>query len=188
MVVERKKVTFIVTAFLLVISLLAFIIRADRQRDVQITSTNREANSVQVLTEEESATETAALLDYIVITEAPVPTPTKTPTPTSTITPTPIKISSSELNELFTKYSREYSVSEDLLKKIAYCESKLNPQASNGTYGGLFQFSVGAWTTARRAMNMDQNPQLRFNPEESIRTAAFKIATGGVGIWPNCSR
>lgn len=73
-----------------------------------------------------------------------------------------------------------------MLKKIAVCESKLNPQARNGDYGGMYQFSSGAWINVRRAMNDNDNPELRFNAEESINTAAFKIATSGTSGWPNC--
>jgi hypothetical protein len=35
-------------------------------------------------------------------------------------------------------------------------------------------------------MGLDSNPDLRFNADESIKTAAFKIAHGGIGAWPNC--
>ena len=37
-------------------------------------------------------------------------------------------------------------------------------------------------------MNMDPNPELRFHPEEAIRTAAFKISTAGLAPWPNCGK
>jgi hypothetical protein len=37
-------------------------------------------------------------------------------------------------------------------------------------------------------MNLDPNPELRFNPEEAIKTAAFKISTVGFSPWPNCGK
>ncbi len=122
--------------------------------------------------------------EYIVITLTLTPTQTPTPTPVPTITPTPI--SYMHLEDLFTKYSGSESISRELLWKIAVCESGLNPNAKNGIYGGLFQFSEGSWISTRRKMNMDTNPNLRFDLEQSIRTAAFKMALDGPGAWPNC--
>ena len=124
-------------------------------------------------------------LEYIVISETPIPTRTPTPTPTPTITPTP-KLIPSQLDSIFEKYAKENSVDKNLLKKIALCESGLNPQARNGPYGGLYQFTTSAWISVRRLMNSDPNPDLRFNIEEAVRTASFKISVGGENIWPNC--
>lgn len=123
----------------------------------------------------------------------PSPTPTNTPTPipptpTRTPTPTPIIIAPQNLEELFTKYSNEYSVDKDLLKRIASCESGLNASASTSRYAGLYQFSESLWVSARTLMGHDSNTALRFNPEESIRTAAFMIGRGRLNIWPNCSK
>ncbi len=130
------------------------------------------------------STDTRNYDEYIVITLTLTPTLTPTPTPVPTITPTPI--SYTQLEDLFTKYSGSESISRELLRKIAVCESGLNPNARNGIYGGLFQFSEGSWITTRRKMNMDTNPNLRFDLEQSIRTAAFKMALDGPGAWPNC--
>ena len=127
------------------------------------------------------------IIEYIVITETPIPTRTPTSTPFPTITPTP-KLIPSQLDSIFEKYAKEFSVDKNLLKKIALCESGLNLSARNGPYGGLFQFTSSAWVSVRRAMNADTNADLRFNGEEAIKTAAFKLSTGGVGIWPNCSK
>ncbi len=129
------------------------------------------------------------LTDYIVITETPVPTPTLTLTPTPTVTPSPsYRFTSSQLDEWFTRFASENSVDRSTLRKIAVCESGLNPLAVNGIYGGLFQFSSSAWTNTRKQMNEDTNPGLRFNPEQAIKTAAFKIAVGGRNSWPNCGK
>lgn len=129
------------------------------------------------------------LNDYIVITETPVPTPALTSTPVPTITPTPVyRFTSSQLDEWFTRFASENSIDRSLLIKIAVCESGLNPLAVNGIYGGLFQFSSSAWTNTRKQMNEDTNPELRFNAELAIKTAAFKIAVGGKNSWPNCGK
>jgi hypothetical protein len=71
---------------------------------------------------------------------------------------------------------------------MAVCESNLKPQATNGDYAGLYQFSSRTWKSTRQAMNLDNDPVLRFNPEESIKTAAFKISTSGLSAWPNCNK
>ena len=118
----------------------------------------------------------------------PTPTPTPIPSPTHTPTPTPVAITPDQLNNLFSKYSEQYAVNRELLLKIAKCESGLRPNVSNGPYGGLYQFHSGTWSKTRTKMNLDGNPALRFNPEEAIKTAAFKIANDGTRAWPSCSK
>lgn len=141
---------------------------------------------------------------FIVLTPTPTPTlsptptpspspttspvPTYTPTPAHTPTPTPKPVTSQELNGWFTTYANHYSVDREKLRLIAICESTLKPHAVNGIYAGLFQFSPSTWRSTRNAMNLDPNPHLRFNPEEAIRTAAFKISTVGFLPWPNCGK
>ncbi|OGH13927.1 MAG: hypothetical protein A2687_03720 [Candidatus Levybacteria bacterium RIFCSPHIGHO2_01_FULL_38_26] len=127
-------------------------------------------------------------------TPSPTPTPTSTPTPilptpTEEPTPTPIPVieAPANLEELFTKYSNEYSVDREHMKRIAHCESGLNPGAATSLYGGLYQFSQSLWISTRTRMGHDNNPDLRFNAEEAIRTAAFMISQNHLGIWPNCN-
>ena len=97
-------------------------------------------------------------------------------------------LSSGDIEELFAHYSNEFGVDEGLLKKIAYCESHYNPEAVNGPYGGMFQFTAGSWASARKRMGLDSDSGLRFNSEEAIKTAAFKISQDGTSAWPACSR
>lgn len=125
-------------------------------------------------------------LDIIVITETPIPTPTKKPTPTPTLTPTPIPAGA--LEDWFNKYASKESIDRERLKRIAVCESGLNSNARYRDYGGLFQFSTGSWISTRTNMNLQTDPDLRFNPEEAIKTAAFKVATEGIHAWPNCNK
>lgn len=139
--------------------------------------------------------------------EAPTPIPTATPTatprptatasnaayaptpsPTPTPKPTPIPETATQLDEWFTKYSNHYSIDRQKFWNIAVCESGLRPNATNGIYGGLFQFSPATWKSTRAAMQMDPNPDLRFNAEEAIKTAAFKTSVSGLGSWPNCGK
>lgn len=127
-------------------------------------------------------------------TATPTPLPTSTPTPTPTATPTPIpsdtptvQASSSDIDGWFDTYAHEQSVDESLLKKIARCESGFNTNARYMDYAGMFQFGPNSWIAVRQEMNADPNPDLRTNPEEAIKTAAFKIAHNGQDAWPNCS-
>lgn len=131
--------------------------------------------------------------------QIPSPTPTSTPTPsplptatiippTPTITPTPAPIvAPGYLNDLFIRFSNEYSVNNELLKRIAKCESGFGTGASSHGYAGLFQFSEPIWIQTRTLMGMGTNPDLRFSGEESIRTAAFMLSQNHGGIWPNCA-
>lgn len=119
-------------------------------------------------------------------TATPTPKPTTTPSPTPT--PTPIPVTAAQLDEWFTKYSNHYSIDRQKFWNIAVCESGLRPSATNGIYGGLFQFSPATWKSTRAAMQMDPNPDLRFNAEEAIKTAAFKTSVSGLASWPNCGK
>lgn len=116
------------------------------------------------------------------------PTPTATPTPTLTPTPTIPPLSYQDLENIFTKYSDKFSVAKDLLKKIASCESGFNTHAVNGNYAGMFQFSQNTWINNRMLLGEDTNIDLRFNPEEAIKTAAFMISRHITNAWPNCSK
>lgn len=92
------------------------------------------------------------------------------------------------MDALFTKYAQEYKVDREQLKRIAVCESKLNINALNKAhgYGGLYQFSVATWKSYRKMISQDVNPDLRFDPEEAIETAAWMLSTGRATAWPNC--
>lgn len=143
-------------------------------------------NSTKDITQITSSSDFPIFTDYIVITETPIPT--STPRPTLTPTVTPIKISSSELEELFTRYANKESIDREKLKSIALCESGFNTYARNGIYAGLFQFSESSWINTRRAMSLNTDPDLRYIPQEAIKTAAFKIAIDGIRAWPQCSK
>lgn len=123
-------------------------------------------------------------------TSTPSPTriPTVTPTiaPTATPTPAPTISVAVDLESLFQKYSDEYRVEKDLLKRIAQCESGFNASAENGPYAGMFQFQEQTWITIRTRMGQDPNAELRKNAEEAIRTASFMIAHNGTSAWSGC--
>jgi hypothetical protein len=128
-------------------------------------------------------------------TPIPIPVPTLEPTPAPSAPPEPQPVvfetpAATGYDPLFEKYAAEYGIKSSTLSIIAKCESGYNPQAlsSNQLYGGMFQFSSGTWQSNRVNMGLDVDPSLRFNAEEAIRTAAFKISRDGVGAWNACGR
>lgn len=128
-----------------------------------------------------SPTETPTLTPTITPTPTPKPTPTKTPTPV----PQPT-ISSQQIYELINRFAGQYGVSSDVMRHIALCESGFNPTASNVGYAGLYQFGTITWKNLRKEFGEEIDPDLRFNAEEAIQTAAYAISKGKIGLWPNC--
>lgn len=116
------------------------------------------------------------------------PTPTPTLIPTSTPTPVAVQtVSGSELDNFFTTYSTQYGVDREQLRRIAICESSFNTNASYLGYGGMYQFSEGSWISTRNSMGQNTDPALRFNAEESVKTAAYKLSqANGANAWPSC--
>jgi soluble lytic murein transglycosylase-like protein len=118
----------------------------------------------------------------VATTIIPQPTVTTTPSPS----PLPVTASAGDVEAFFSKYSDEYHVDRELLKKIARCESSFNASAENGPYAGMFQFAGQTWTSVRTVLGMDANQDLRKNAEESIRTAAYMIGHGQANAWSAC--
>lgn len=133
-------------------------------------------------------------------TETPTPTlePTSTPTPTEFLTPTPTSapqprhvsqpnFTEEEIYNFINRFAGQYGVSPDVLRHIATCESGFNAQSVNGPYVGLFQFSSSSWESNRSQMGEETDPNIRFNAEESVQTAAYVVSKGDTSIWPNCA-
>ena len=121
------------------------------------------------------------------ITAAPSPKPTVKPEATPAPTKTPAAVlPASDYEPLFEKWAVHFGIDINLLKHIARCESRFNPGAVGGIYGGMYQFSASTWKSTRIAMDHDPDPNLRFDANEAIKTAAFKIANGGQSAWKNC--
>ncbi|HLL61034.1 MAG TPA: transglycosylase family protein [Candidatus Nitrosocosmicus sp.] len=122
------------------------------------------------------------------LTPTPIPTKIVVPTTAPSVISTPIvqQLSAGEYESYFNQYSSQYGVDSNLLKKIAKCESGINPGAVNGIYGGMFQFAPQTWIGTRNQMGLDPNPDLRFGAREAIETAAFKISKGGASAWAAC--
>ena len=93
-----------------------------------------------------------------------------------------------EVTVLIERYSSQYGINKDMMINIAHCESGFRANATNGPYAGLYQFVSSTWASNRRAMGLDPNPELRFNAEEAVKTAAFKMSRDGYGAWPVCQK
>lgn len=105
----------------------------------------------------------------------------KTEVASITITKTP-----EDVSNLIDRYADEFHANPSIMKSIARCESGFRPEAVNGNFGGMFQFLPSTWSSNRKAMGLDPNPELRFNAEEAVKTAAFKMGRDGYGAWPAC--
>lgn len=133
-----------------------------------------------------TATPTSTPTPTLTSTPTPTPSPTPTATPTPSPTPTPTSLPTTSFETYFDEYSAQYKINKDELKKIAFCESGMNPGSVNGDYGGMYQFTTQTWHVTRSEMGKDTNPALRFDAKEAIETAAFKIANKGGYAWKNC--
>jgi hypothetical protein len=151
---------------------------------------SRELNAVITPTVAITPSGTPKLIPSPTLKPTRTPTPKPTLTPTVTPIPTFIPYTSEILEGWFSRYSDEYHCDKELLRKIAACESGFNATSFNAkhNYAGIYQFAESTWRVTRRQMGVDENPDLRFNPEEAIKTAAFKISRGGVGAWKNCAQ
>jgi len=124
-------------------------------------------------------------------TPTPTPKPTSTPIPKPTLTPTPTLIpqpifTSQEINSFIDRFAGQYGVSPHVLRHIALCESGFNPNAKNLSYGGLYQFSPNTWIKYRQLLGEETSPDLRFNAEEAVQTAAYVLSLNQAYIWPSC--
>ncbi len=75
-----------------------------------------------------------------------------------------------------------YGVPVAKLRRVAMCESTLNPNARNGRYLGLFQFGTPLWNTT---------PYRRFartDPYAAAAAAAWAFKRGMARHWPLCGR
>jgi soluble lytic murein transglycosylase-like protein len=116
-------------------------------------------------------------------TITPTPKPTLIPSPTSVPQP---KVNSQQIYEFTNRFGGQYGVDPNVLRHVALCESGFRPDAKNNIYAGLYQFDSRTWKTYREKMGEDTDPDLRFNGEEAVQTAAYAISLGKLHLWPNC--
>ena len=151
----------------------------------------------EVLSFDIEATPVPTLLQISTNAPSPIPTPTPLPTSLPTSIPLPTKVptptsipqpqyTSEQIHGFIERFSTQYKVDANIMRHIAVCESGFNPNAGNGPYAGLYQFSVTSWAANRVLMGEDPNSVLRFNAEEAVQTAAFMVSIGKGWVWPNC--
>jgi hypothetical protein len=75
-----------------------------------------------------------------------------------------------------------FGQSRNRLRRVALCESTLDPAAANGPYAGLFQFGAPLWS---RTPFRDFE---RTDPYAAAFAASWAFARGWDANWPVCSR
>jgi len=73
-----------------------------------------------------------------------------------------------------------YGVPLERLRRVATCESTLNPEATNGPYVGLFQFGTPLWNST------PYGDMSRTDPYAASLAAAKTFSEGGASHWPVC--
>jgi len=81
--------------------------------------------------------------------------------------------------------ARQYDVSEQYMECIIYHESAGDPAAvgDEGEAIGLLQWHEDSWRFVREKMGEDPSPELRWNPIESAKTAAYAMRQLGLWHW-----
>jgi hypothetical protein len=75
-----------------------------------------------------------------------------------------------------------YGVPEERLRRVAECESRLEPDARNGIYLGLFQFGAPLWS--RTPFGAFE----RSDPYAAALAASWAFSRGLSSHWPVCGR
>lgn len=94
----------------------------------------------------------------------------------------PARSAKSSVDHALTIAAAAYGVPKAKLRRVANCESTLNPAATNGRYVGLFQFGTPLWSTT---------PYRRFSrtdPYAASLAAAWAFSRGMASHWPVCGR
>ena len=165
------------------------------------------AYRVSLGSEKEVLGESVDALPVVMVTILLSPTPvatmsaTETITPVASITATPTiettpeasptsqpqrEFTSEQIYHLMDRFGAEYGVDPNVLRYIAICESGFRPEAENLYYAGLFQFDKVTWAKYRQLMDLNDDPELRFDAEEAIKTASYALSLKQSRLWPNC--
>ncbi len=88
----------------------------------------------------------------------------------------------SSVNHALHVAASTYGVPLARLRRVATCESTLNPTARNGRYLGLFQFGAPLWRTTPYAKFS------RTDPYAAALAAAWAFKRGMASHWPLCGR
>jgi hypothetical protein len=120
--------------------------------------------------------ETGCVLPTVPVVKAAEPV--ETPKPKS-------KVPANPHQGAVDQYSKEYSVSPELMNCILFKESSYNPSAKNknSSATGMAQFIKSTWTSFRTRMGEDTNLDLRLDARESIKTLAWALSKGYKNHW-----
>ncbi len=75
-----------------------------------------------------------------------------------------------------------FGQSSDQLRRVANCESTLNPDAQNGPYTGLFQWGAPLWN------NSPFRTFSRNDPYAAALATSWAFSRGMSGHWPICGQ
>lgn len=99
----------------------------------------------------------------------------------------PAPVAYGEVGRALGEAGREFGVDLEQLRRIAWCESRFNPTASNGTHMGLMQQSVRYWPGRVAAFNRAVDPDVRgviTDPFDNARVSSWMLAApGGARHW-----
>lgn len=152
------------------------------------------------------ATGTTAQPDVSVLAEVLIPTtqttvaPETTTTTSTTIAPTTVKKTTTttakpvttkpkptttpkpvgNVEQIIRDAAEAHGISPDRLVRVARCESTLNPNAKNGQYGGLFQFSDKTWDWFASMRGVGGS---KWNASDAANMAAWAFANGYASHW-----
>lgn len=95
------------------------------------------------------------------------------------------QVVASQFDGLIQQYAEKYRVESHLVSCIIRKESTYNPNAKNpkSSASGLAQFTNRTWVWMRNLMGEDPNLDLRFNPEESIKTLSWALSNNYHSHW-----
>lgn len=95
-----------------------------------------------------------------------------------------------EVDRALNEAAVEFKVDGNRIRRMATCESGLDPFAGR-KYKGLFQQSNVYWNGRVRAFNRDNDIDVTgniYSPFDNARVTAYMISKFGYGAWPSCGR
>ncbi len=110
-----------------------------------------------------------------------------TPTSTEEITEIDTPLESRSVEQIIEDTAKQHGFKDvELLKRIAKCESSLNPQAKNteSTATGIYQYLAGTWEEAcKKTGHTDWTLEDRTDVEKATRVAIWHISRGELSRW-----
>lgn len=97
--------------------------------------------------------------------------------------PRPAPPAPAEIAAIIRAAAARYGVDAEQLLRVAWCESRYDPNAYNGVLGasGLFQIIPGTW--AANSVRAGYGGASAFDPVANANVAAWMFAHGAAGLW-----